>query len=89
MCATCAIIDQWTNPFTPAFVPWPTVSPNLAQEMLTVIQKLEDIDRRLGQLECKVEASVKAKFKRKLKARALDRKWKRPTDKTSGEPRGD
>ena len=83
MCVTSAIIDQWTNPFTPAFVPWPTVSPNLAQEMLTVIQKLEDIDRRLGQLECKMETATKERFKKRLKKRASTKKWKRPSSSAS------
>jgi conjugal transfer/entry exclusion protein len=83
MCVTSAIIDQWTNPFTPAFVPWPQVSPNLAQEMLTVVQKLEAIDKRLGQLECKLEAATKERFKARLKKRASAKKWKRPADEPS------
>jgi len=75
VCATSAIIDQWTNPRLPSFVPWTPVSPspNLAQEMLTVISKLEDIDRRLKQTECKLEAALKTKFKRRLQRRANKR----------------
>lgn len=72
MCATSAIIDNWTNPLSPNYVPWSPAfpSPNLAQEMLTVIAKLEDIDRRLKALDCKIEERTKRRFKSKLKTRA-------------------
>jgi hypothetical protein len=72
MCVTSAIIDQWTNPHNPGFIPWtPQLpSPNLAQEMLTILTKLEDIDRRLKQTECKMEAQAKERFKTKLRRRA-------------------
>jgi hypothetical protein len=69
MCATSAIIEQWQQPWSPNYVPWPTVQsdPLLAQQMLQALQKLEAIDKRLGLLECKLSAKDKKNFKARLK----------------------
>jgi hypothetical protein len=71
MCATCAVIENWTNPNVPGYMPWPPgPSPATALEMLGVLQRLEAIDKRLGQIECKMERKAKKKFKDKLRRRA-------------------
>jgi len=77
MCAVSMISHQWTTPQFPSgpnpnYVPWtqqfPT--PDIAAQMLDVLQRLEKIDKALGALDCKLEAREKTALKRKLKRRA-------------------
>lgn len=73
MCATSIIIEQWQNPQSSTYVPWPQIrqDPMLAWQMADIIKRLEDIDERLGTLErCKVSAKSKRNFKRRLKRAA-------------------
>jgi hypothetical protein len=72
MCATSAIIDQWTNPHQPNYQPWNQFQPPpaTAEQMLKVIELLEKIDKKMGLRECKVERKAKAKFKAKLRRRS-------------------
>lgn len=61
-------IEPWKP--GPNAVPWPTIQsdPQLAQQMLDILAKLEAIDKRLGQLEqCKVTAKEKRALKQKLR----------------------
>ena len=70
MCTVSMVIDQWQQPASPNYIPWPTVQhdPALALQMLEVIKRLEALDKRLGLLEqCKIATKDKAKLKRKLK----------------------
>lgn len=63
----------------PNAVPWPVIQkdPELAQQMLDILAKLEAIDKRLGQLEqCKVTAKEKTILKTKLRAIAKKAKKK-------------
>lgn len=56
----------------PNYVPWtqswPT--PDVAKQMLEIIERLEKLDKAVGALNCKLEAKEKAAYKRKLARRA-------------------
>lgn len=72
MCTVSMVVDGWTSPGSPNFIPWtPTFPPPAtAQQMLEVLEKLDKLDKRLGAIECKVEEAKKEALKRKLKRRA-------------------
>lgn len=67
MCATSAVINDWFNPKQPNFVAWPSIDHTTAIQMLEVIKRLEQIDKRLNALECRAEAKQKAMIKHRLK----------------------
>jgi hypothetical protein len=72
MCSVSMVIRDWQNPQSPnSFTFTSTIpAPDVAKLMLDVIVKLEAIDKRLGAIDCKVEALEKRKFIRKLQRRA-------------------
>lgn len=72
MCSVSVVMGGWTGLGSPNFIPWTSTvpAPDLAQQMLDVIERLERIDKRMGAIECLVEAKTKRAYKRKLKARA-------------------
>lgn len=58
------------QPNLPNAIPWPRIEadPNLAKQMLEVIERLEAIDKRLGLMEkCAVAEPEKKKVKAKLR----------------------
>jgi hypothetical protein len=61
---------------SPNAIPWPTIvnDPKLAQMMLDVLARLEAIDKRLNNIDCKVEKASKKKIVTKLKRIAKKRK---------------
>lgn len=81
MCVVSAVMRQWwpeqSKPWVlptiqpgPNEIPWPTVQkdPELAWQMLEVLQKLEAIDKRLGLMEqCIVSEPEKENIKAKLR----------------------
>lgn len=77
---------QPLNP-SPNAIPWPTIvaDPRLAQQMLEVLARLEAIDKRLNNIDCKVEKASKKKIVAKLKRIAKKKKAKRSTSKTGGD----
>lgn len=68
MCVVSMIYDYYHQPQRYQTV-WPVVQndPALAAQLLEVIKRLEAIDKRLGDIECKVERKKKAALKRDLK----------------------
>jgi len=74
MCTVSMVVDQWfpqqpTQPW-PNQVPWPVVQkdPELARQMLEVLERLEALDKRFGLLEqCKVAEPEKRRIKAKLR----------------------
>ena len=90
MCAYSNMIGEWhhpTWPYTPApapltpspnSIPWPTIvaDPTLAAQMLEVLKRLEAIDKRLNNLDCKVEKEQKVKITRALKRIAKKKRSK-------------
>lgn len=69
MCTVSMVIGDWTDRHSPNFLDMyrhpPT--PDLALKMLEVIQRLDEIDKRLGLLDCKVKEPEKEIFIRKLR----------------------
>jgi hypothetical protein len=63
---------------SPNAIPWPTIvaDPKLAQQMLDVLTRLEAIDKRLNNLDCKVEKASKRKIVSNLKRIAKSKKRK-------------
>ena len=51
MCATSAIVHEWTSPYSPNFVPIPSIQPDTASLMLQIIAKLEELDRNVNAIE--------------------------------------
>lgn len=67
------VIDGWRNPASPNYIPVTTYTsdPLLAAQMLSVLKKLEEIDKKLGLLEqCKFTEAQKRGFKKKLRRAA-------------------
>lgn len=71
MCAVSMVVEQWTNPLQPNHVPFHQIDPTTAMQMLEVIRRLEEIDKRLNAIDCKLEKKSKDSFKKKLRQRAL------------------
>jgi hypothetical protein len=46
------------------------ITPSLAQQMLEVLKRLDEIDKKLNALDCKLKEPEKARIVRKLKRRA-------------------
>lgn len=81
MCVYSNMMGEWWHPTwpaspspTPAFpspnsIPWHTIQadPALAAQMLEVLKRLEAIDKRLNNLDCKVEKDQKVKITANLK----------------------
>lgn len=77
MCATSMVINDWfnhpSNPhpqYPPNYIGWPTVQkdPELAAQMLEVLNRLGAIDKRLNLMEqCKVDAKTKKAIKARLR----------------------
>lgn len=88
MCIMSMVMNEWwpkkeetpglvLTPPPPNAIPWPQIQkdPELAAQMLEVIQRLEAIDKRLGLLEqCKVSEPEKKKVKARLRKIAAKRK---------------
>lgn len=72
MCAVSNLVGPWTNPNDQQFMPWTRNYPDpaLASQMLEIIKRLDAIDKRLGLMDCKLDAATKKKFVRKLQRRA-------------------
>jgi hypothetical protein len=81
MCTYSLVMGEWWHPTWPASpspapalsspnaIPWLTIvsDPNLAQQMLDILAKLDALDKRLDKLDCKVEKVSKKKIETKLK----------------------
>jgi hypothetical protein len=63
---------------SPNAIPWPTIQadPKLAQQMLDVLARLEAIDKRLNNIDCKVEKASKRKIVSNLKRIAKKKRSK-------------
>jgi hypothetical protein len=76
MCTVSMVIKDWQEGPNriPDFTPWqrlpPVITPELAQQMLEVLRRLDAIDKRLNALDCALKEPEKAKIVRKLKRRA-------------------
>jgi tetrahydromethanopterin S-methyltransferase subunit G len=91
MCAYSNMMGDWwhqtwphtpvPNPLTPSpnAIPWPTIvsDPALAAQMLEVLKRLDAIDKRLNNTDCKVEKEQKVKITRALKG--IAKKKRKPT----------
>lgn len=75
MCAVSAVSDYyqrvWPDRFPNSPAPWQADS-EVAKSLLEVLKRLDAIDKRLGDIECKDEA--KAKFIAALERAAQDLK---------------
>jgi hypothetical protein len=73
MCTVSMVIDQWQQPSSPNFIPqtqWMS-DPALAAQMLEVLKRLEEIDKKLGLLEqCRFTQAQKRGLKKKLRRAA-------------------
>lgn len=71
MCMLSLVVEGWTNP-GPNQITWtpnyPTV--DMAKQMLDIMVRLDAIDKKLGALDCLVEAKAKRKLRIKLRKRA-------------------
>ena len=69
-----AVADGWMNP-GPNYVPWTLTSPNraTAAQMLEILRRLDEIDKKLGAKDCKLNESEKIAFEKKLKRRAAQK----------------
>jgi hypothetical protein len=70
MCATSMVMDQWMRPGSLNYVPFPNIDSATAAQMLEVIKRLEEIDKRLNAIDCKLDKPRKDGFKKKLRRRA-------------------
>lgn len=72
MCTVSMVLDSITTPHNPNYMKWtrqyPT--PDVALQLIEVIQRLDKIDKQLGLLDCKIEARAKKQFMKKLERRA-------------------
>jgi len=50
----------------PNMIPWDQVTPDLAQQLLKIISMLEALDKRMGNMECKLEEAEKKAILDKL-----------------------
>lgn len=50
----------------PNMIPWGTVTPDLAKQILKILELLDSLDKRLGNLECKAEEAEKKAIVAKL-----------------------
>lgn len=82
MCAVSAVSDYyqttWPQRFPTNLQPWQD-DPGLAQQLLDVVKRLEAIDKRLGDIECK--DAEKERFLASLREAAKGPKKKRSTRK--------
>jgi hypothetical protein len=88
MCVYSNMMGEWwhpTWPVTPApqpfipspnAIPWPTIvaDPTLAAQMLEILKRLEAMDKRLNNIDCKVEKVAKRKIETKLKRIAKEKR---------------
>jgi hypothetical protein len=93
MCVYSNMMGEWWDktwpasptpqPLTPSpnAIPWPTIvaDPKLAQQMLDILTRLEAIDKRLNNIDCKVEKASKRKIVSKLKR--IAKKKRRTSDR--------
>lgn len=67
MCAVSAVVGTLTVPGSPNYLPFPQKLPSdVAEQLLDVIRRLEEIDRKLGLKDCQLEDAFKEAFKQKL-----------------------
>lgn len=79
MCTYSLVVKDWQHPTWPTAEPGITVSPNampwgmiqadpkLAQQMLDILQRLEAIDKKLGNIECLCTDKTKKKIRANLR----------------------
>ena len=82
MCTVSLVIPTITNPISPNYIPWTPLTPTPAEASLLweALRRLEELDRRLGLVECQLQEHDKVAFMRKLKRRADKAKPKRKRD---------
>lgn len=72
MCAYSVVVHDWQNKQSPNYIPWtqswPT--PPVAQEMLEIMKRLDELDKKLGAIDCRLTEKEKVKFELKVKRRA-------------------
>ena len=97
MCSYSNMIGDWWHPTwptgptpqpfapSPNSIPWPTITadPKLAQQMIDVLGKLEIIDKRLNNLDCKVEKASKQRIVGKLKRITRKKRLGKPGARSS------
>jgi hypothetical protein len=66
------VVGSLTAQADPNYLNWTASypAPNVAQQLLDVIARLEKIDKRMGLIECALEVKKKRAFKAKLRRRA-------------------
>jgi len=64
--------DYTPSPVYPNMIPWNTVTPDLAKELLEILNKVEALDKKLKKVECKLEGEEKAVLVAKLEEIAKD-----------------
>lgn len=72
------VAEQWQTPGAPNSVPgWSPgmplpqlITPDTAQQMLEVLRRLDELDKKLGALECKLKAQAKKRLIGQLTRRA-------------------
>ena len=71
MCVYSAVAGGWMNP-GPNYVPWTPSHPDpaTAAQMLEILRRLDEIDKKLGAKDCKLNESEKVAFEKKLQERA-------------------
>jgi len=66
VCSVSAIVQQWTDTASPNFQPLQALKPDTAALMLQIITKLEELDRKVNAINCKLAEPEKEAFKEKL-----------------------
>ena len=72
MCTYSMVVDGWRDRQGPNFIPWTPnyPDPGTAQQMLEILRRLDEIDKKLGAKDCKLNESEKIAFEQKLQERA-------------------
>lgn len=52
-------LEDFYKKMHPNMIPWGTVTPDLATQLLEIISKLEALDKRMGNIECKLQEDEK------------------------------
>jgi hypothetical protein len=82
MCVYSMVLNDWMRKDSPNHIPGfepykplpPVIDPQLAKQMLDVLKRLDEIDKKLGALDCKVNEKDKEKITTKLRRRAKVKK---------------
>jgi hypothetical protein len=73
MCTYSMIADTWRAPTSPNYIPLPSVAPmspitpEIAKLMLDILKKTDELDKKVGLLDCKLNAKEKAAYQGELR----------------------